>query len=212
MNFLPPTLSEAILNYPQAAPQDPVELVHKDPSEIRTLEGLTEEETKSVLQIRSLLVSVLRSADTLEPIVSLEVAAELLKKKHLRPQAYAWVIYPLDAKKNRISDQRRGFLSVVKHVAKFLPSPKELFDANVRIPENGTYLIIYGGSSEVLQHESVRKAIKKLTTQSRVADVLFWELEKDKSPTLWSLKAGCGEQDYNVKEFKDDSWVTECGF
>lgn len=120
------------------------------------------------------------------PLGTPAAVAAALRDGKLRPRSNWWIEYPLDARHRRIAARHKSSGSrYVVHVR-----PK--FPTNEQIPTieatNG-YLVIWGGSPDVLAIKGVPERIAAFTAAPLV-DVMFWE---QSTQTLHSLRFGLGE-------------------
>jgi hypothetical protein len=137
-----------------------------------------------------------------KPILTPADARKLLEEHHLPKYKGKWVIVAVNGKKEKIYQKLESggmrLLSTMKeYVPKSIVAQKE-----VPLPKNGGYLLIYSGSTEVLNDAKALERFKDLSSKNKVLDIILWE-EHDSSAVFWSVKAGTGAFGNTYKEFPD---------
>lgn len=172
-------------------PKTLVELIHAD---YRSLD----ERAKA---IRGHAVELVHSFER-QPVLNARLAREALERHHLPCRKGLWNTIVLDEKRERIYDRASGTRMRMRHAtSKSFPDIARLTE-KAPLPENGQYLIIYGGGIDALDERSLR-AYRRLKNEAVVADVLLWETTDD-TATFWSVRTGCGSQGSARIEFPDN--------
>lgn len=136
-----------------------------------------------------------------EPVLNARIARETLERHHLPCRRELWNTIVLDDKRERVYDRVTGTKMRMRHAtSKSFPDFERLAE-KAPLPENGQYLIVYGGGLEALDEKALR-AYRKLITRAPVADVLLWDTTGD-TATFWSLRTGCGSRGNEHIEFPD---------
>lgn len=114
-----------------------------------------------------------------------------------------WLTLSLD------QNRRRSFVAfsadssrTVEKLSRKVPDAEQL----PQLPSNGVYLVLYGGSPEVLEIPEVRERLIQLQADVPVADVLFRHLEAGPKSTLYSLRQGFGSHNRQLVDFPNDFW------
>lgn len=205
-------LSEIIPDWPASAPTSGVELRRTDYDALRDQlveAGASDQQVETVLAVRKHLVVAALSAS--EPAaLSVESAKAMIESHFLYPMARKWVTYPLRKDRTRVIAARQGGgADAVKAISRRIPTAEHLHDV-APLPEKGVYLMLYGGDPGILSLSDShgRRAeddLHDLFAAVPVVDVLFRLLEKDRPTTLYSLRAGLGEQTGQQIQFPDSA-------
>lgn len=151
--------------------------------------------------LRALAVQLVHSFER-APVLTAKAAQKLLEDHHLPVRVGKWVTVALNAERERIyAKGKGGAMRQVHAVTNEFPT-KDVLDKRAPIPEGGTYLVIYGGSPEILQDSDACHAKRTLTSEAPVADVLLWDVD-DEGATCWSIAAGGGARGSVPTEFPD---------
>lgn len=78
-------------------------------------------------------------------------------------------------------------------LSRSVPDPEELA-TTCPLPTGGTYVVLYGGSPEVLDEHDTATELEALLRSHPVSDVVFRHLTSNAAPALYSLGCGRGEQ------------------
>lgn len=203
-------LSELFPEYPADHPQTLQELFEAEPSTLSN---------PVAWELRRQSVQMAHSTETHYVNTPWDVLKLITSGYVIRPFEKGWVSHALSATRQPILIPREdGSLRYQKKATKLLPKPDELPNlyrgsGNKRAP---AWLVVYGGSPEILEKEPVRKGLAKLTRMRAIADIVFYENLPDALPTLWSIKAGTGMSGVtknSAKEipFPEPSYVLEIG-
>jgi len=188
----PTTLSEAIAQlgpYPLDHPQTMQALINADPDTISH---------PLAWFLRSQGVGVSRSAEA-HYVNSPKDAFALLKNKYvLHPWTGKWTTYAMTGSRQVavVPHPKGGTTPLCVHTA-IIPKMRELPSLPYE-DRNSTrqpaWLVIYGGTPEVLGKPGVAKGLATLLRHAPVADVLFYTRSDEgiTVPTMWSVKAGVG--------------------
>lgn len=188
-------LDEIIEGWPSEVGDSLAELVSipKDTLE-EILKPLDEDLSTLIWNLRFHAVEVLRSGEREAPLGTPSAVAEALRDGHLRPKDNWWIAYPLDTRHRRVVGPHRSGAS------RFMLVLRSKFPTNddiSKIEAAKGYLVIWGGSPDVLAIKGVPERIKSLTAATLV-DVMFW----DKSArTLHSLRFGHGGTETDKCDF-----------
>lgn len=195
-------LSQRLPGWPEQAPQYLPDLMQTRHIELKTQltqDGVPKPLIELVLEMRRDVIDAHHSASEL-PITSAQDAQRLLEDRILRTQSHQWVAYALGVNRLRLAvPHPSGGREYLRVVSRKLPTAKQLKDAPV--PQGGTYILIYGGSPQILEVADVASQIAELRKQLPIADVLFWHLIENQPPALYSLRAGCADQAGKRLEF-----------
>jgi hypothetical protein len=94
------------------------------------------------------------------------------------------------------------------HVSRRVPLAADLDEA-LPLPRGGRYVLVFGGSPELLEHDGIRQALERLLERAPVADVCFWTLAQGAAPTCFSLGEGRGQQGGRPVEFPNTQTAAE---
>lgn len=207
----PLTLSQLIPGYPEDAPQSLLKIFY---AEYSTLPPAAQ-------ALRAQAVELAHSIDEV-PITSPEVVLELLlpprsKKEQigrLKTLSGAWVIYALDEERKRSFSYHARGKSYRRLVDRMVPDDVKKLPA---LPPRGKYLLVWGGDPSILKRIEgegelrgrVSQRLARLASQVPVADVLFWDRQPGGTPTLHSLRRGCGDRGGARVEFPDATLLLE---
>ena len=190
----PTTLSEAFSKfgpYPSDHPQTMKDLVNADPDTVHH---------PLAWFLRAQAVAVSRSAEA-HYVNSPKDAFTLLRNKYvLHPWTGKWTTYAMTGSRQVavVPHPKGGTTPLRVHTAiipKFTQLPSLPYEdrSSSRQP---AWLVIYGGTPEVLSKPGVARGLATLLRRTPVADVLFYtRLDPDEgltTPTMWSIKAGVG--------------------
>lgn len=213
----PNTLTEALATlgpYPADHPQ--------------TLRGLLDADPESLSHplawfLRREAVEVQRSTEA-HYIHGPKDAFRLLKNGYvLHPWTGKWTSYALSESRQVIKvPHPRGGTTPLRKATPIIPKLTELPDLprsagrDGRSTKTPAWLLIFGGTPEVLSKPGVARGLATLQARGTVADVLFFDRDKQsgRPPTLWSLKTGCGVQENGDPdglrvEFPDEEALNE---
>lgn len=201
-------LSALVTDWPSGAPDNGVELRRTDYDALKEdliAAGATPEQISIVMSVRKHLIMAALSSS--EPAaLSVESAKAMIESNFIFPMAKKWVVYPLRRDRTRIISPRDGGgADALKVITRRVPVASEL-KQGAPLPEGGTYLIVYGGSPDIIglankKNERVETDIAQLFKNLPVADILFRLLEKGEPSALFSLRAGMGEKGGQPVEF-----------
>lgn len=193
------TLHDLIPGWPADGPSDLSEVLFLTDEAISELGD--RRETESVRQLRTQVRRAALSWGRSAQLSSPEQVERCLTNGDLRLISRRWLTLALD--RNR----RRSFVAfsadsarTVEKLSKWVPDPDKL----PTLPADGTYLILFGGSPDILEIDDVRERLRLLQKEVPVADVLFRHLEPGRS-TLYSLRQGFGVRNNNRLDFPDPS-------
>ena len=156
--------SSHIPSYPSDAPQWGDELLEAE------VEGVANELRRHL--VAALLASRQPPLDGPEAVKNAVLAGEIL------PLARKWRAYALDSRKRIDVRPWRGGVKTRVWTTKRVPTAEAL-NAHLPLSEGGCYLIVYGGSSSILNVKdengrSVPNDVAELTSQLAVCDVIGW--------------------------------------
>ena len=138
-----------------------------------------------------------------KPVHTAKAAQELLEAHHLSAPKGKWNVVALDADRERMYERVAGTnLRLVHHVSVSIPDARTLAK-KMPIPEGGTYLILRGGSPEVLNDIDALASYRQLKSTVPIADVLLWDDQGD-AATFWSIGAGAGQRGSAVVNFPNE--------
>jgi len=190
-----PKLGDIIEGWPEEVGDSLEELatIPKDALQ-EILDSLDSDLANLVLQLRLQAREIMQSSEREAPLGTPSAVAGALRSGQLRPKRNWWIAYPLDARHRRIVGAHRSGAS------RFLLVLRSKFPTDADIPAleaAAGYLVIWGGSPEVLSIKGVPERIKALTAAALV-DVMFWD---STSRTLHSLRFGLGEMETGKCDF-----------
>jgi len=173
---------------------------------LRDLAEVGVEELKSILEtkdkayaglvwgLRSQAQDLIRSSEREHALSTPAQIDAALRDGVLKPRPSWWIVYPLDTKMRRIAAPYKSGGSRFKvDLKKKFPTP----DQSLVDTDNGSHLVLWGGSPEVLQIPGVLERIVIFSKSSALKDVIFWDAD---SRSMWSLRFGIGQ---NPKETLD---------
>lgn len=204
------SLRELITDWPEDAPETLSALVSAGYDELKKLD-VTDAQRTVLLGLRAQAIDAAHALER-DPINCADDLARQLSSRRIRPMARAWLILALDASNDRIAVPRSGGggLYWLQDVWRTLPDSQQL-SARLRLPRGGRYLIVYGGSADVLDAEDVAGQLEELVRQLPVADVTFWHLRSGVAPALFSLRGGCGDRGGEREEFPNPTVAARLG-
>lgn len=206
----PRTLTEAIAlygNLPEDHPQTLADLMSADPDQIshplaQFLVG------QAVALVRSHERHYVRTPE--------DVLRYLSNKQVLHEWEGAWVAYALSGDRQVVLvPDSTGRVRSLRKATKLLPKFEDLPAIPASAHAKGkkpAWLIIYGGTPEVLSKPHVAQGLATLARRTGVADVCFYHSDPDEGvqPSLWSLRGGCGATSSGLRlEFPDQQKVEE---
>lgn len=204
-----PTWAELIPGWPEGAPTTGIELRRTDLDGLREHLadcGASPEAIETVLAVRRHLI--LAALSSSEPAAhSVEGARAMIESRFLYPLSRKWVVYPLRKDRTRVVAAREGGgADAVKHVSRRIPTPHDVLE-NAPLPDQGVYLVLYGGSPEILslsdRHgRTVESDLAGLLGEIPVADVVFRHVAGGEA-VIHSLLAGCGARGREAVAFPD---------
>lgn len=191
----PKTLAEAIASfgpYPEDHPQTLRGLLDADPDTIKH---------PLAWFLRAQGMDVRRSAEQ-HYINGPADALRLLRNGYvLHPWTGKWASYALSGSRTVMhTPHPRGGNTPLRVRTAIIPKHEDL----PPLPRHGrdgqkspAWLVIYGGTPEVLSKPGVARGLATLRRRAPVADVLFFHKDADAGipPTLWSIQAGVGMAD-----------------
>lgn len=187
----PKSLSEAVKVfgvYPDDHPQTLKDLLDADPASITN---------EFAWFLRAQAVEVMRSSEN-HYVNGPKDAFGLLKNGYaLHPWSGKWVSYALSSQRQlvKVAHERGGLVPLRKYtpiIPKWEDLPQLPFDGGAGV-KKPAWLVIYGGTPEVLSKPGVARGLATLQRRASVSDVLFFD--RVSVPTLWSVRAGVGIQD-----------------
>ena len=193
-------LRDIVAGWPQQAPGDGSELMLCDNEELES-RGLTGPDLELVKGLRAQFRRAAMSWSRSTMLGTAQQVEDALASGDLRLLSKRWVTLALDGKRRRTFVPFSGDSArTVEKITRIVPEADWL----PALPENGIYLVLWGGSPDVLEIPDVRERLTKLTGQVPVADVLFRHLEKGPKSTLYSLREGFGVCNRQRIEFPTD--------
>ena len=155
--------------------------------------------------LRAMAVDLVHSFER-EPVLTAESAMRLLEKHHLPARAGKWTVVALNKDLERVyTKSSTGGMRLLHWTSKFLPKPEHIQEY-VPLPPEGSYLLLYGGSPDVLSDTRAHDKVTQLRTESRVADVVLWD-ESDGTASFWSVRAKAGQRGSEPLTYPDPSIV-----
>jgi hypothetical protein len=191
-------LHERVINYPDYAPADSIELIS---TEVSDLKKLIDDETalSAVLDIRRDFLDAIRSYEK-KSITSPEIVLDLLEEIVIRPVTKKWLVYTLNDRKERKLVPRKNSDDMVYQTLVLAELPSvEFLSSEMPLVQGGSYLLIYGGGADALKTQSTQ--IRKLIEGLPISDILFWQLKQGEPATLFSVRAKIGNQGGTPVEF-----------
>jgi len=183
-----PKLGEIIEGWPTEVGDslEELALIPKDAFE-EALASLDPDLARLVKSLRAQARDLIYANEGEPPLGTPAALTAALRDGRLRPKPGFWTAYPLDKLHRRISARykSRGSRYVVVLSTKFPTNDGILEDVEAA----SGYLVVWGGSPDVLALKGVPERIKAFTATPLV-DVVFWE---SPATTLHSLRFGLGE-------------------
>lgn len=188
----PLLLSQAFPGYPTDHPQSLADLVSAEPDTVSH---------PLAWFLRKQTVEAMRSADH-HYVRSPGDALTLLRNGYaLHSLRGGWVSYALNADRRVVlvpsENSKYGGMRSLRKQTRLLPKPEDLPDIPItakRGNKKPAWLVIYGGTPEVLDKDHVAAGLARLQRCVAVADICFYDADPDEgvAPTLWSVRAGRG--------------------
>jgi hypothetical protein len=204
------TLRELMADWPTSAPETLAGLVAAGYDEIKQLD-VTDAQRELVLALRTQAIDAAHALER-SPLNCADDLVRQLSSRRIRPLARAWLVVGLDANNERIAVPRRGGggLYWLQDAYRELPDADQL-RSRLRLPRGGRYLIVYGGSPDVLDDPTVADRLEELIGATPTVDVTFWHLRSGVAPALFSLRGGCGDRGGEREEFPNQTAVSRLG-
>ena len=190
-------LGELIHGWPEEAPQDGIELIFAD-DEVLDEVGVTGEGRDLVTELRRHFRYAAAARGASAQLGNAEAVVSAMDNGDVRVWEGKWLTLVLDRHRRRVfTTQGRGAENprTVAQVTKYVPGVEKL----PRLPEEGTYLVIFGGDPAVLHIDDVRQRLRLLARNVPVADVLVRRRGRrnqsgvpTSAPTTWSVREGVG--------------------
>lgn len=195
--------SELIPGWPEHAPRDGIDLILLEDDALRAL-GLDGDELELVTKVRRHLRMAALSRGSSTQLSNANAVVAALDSGDLRVYQGHWLLIVLDKHRRRVfAPQRKepGTSRAVVQVSKWVPDDPSRLPG---LPEGGTYLVLWGGSVEVLAIPDVRERLRQLAAVCPISDVVFRRRGKAlagsgedapvqySAPTTWSLREGIG--------------------
>jgi hypothetical protein len=184
-------LRELLPQYPPEAPQTLRELVSSDSSDLNELDDAVR---AVVFELRRQTIDAIHAFER-DPILCPDDLVRQLTTRRIPMLAKRWMVVCLDRNGDRIAVRRAqgGGMRWLQEPYSALPTPSELA-SNLRLPQGGKYLLIWGGGPDVLEDAGTVAALKAIVSDLPVADITLWWLRTGQAPTLFSVRAGAGDQ------------------
>jgi hypothetical protein len=190
-------LGDLIPGWPEAAPQDGTELIFADDELLDEL-GVEGDGRRLVTELRRHVRYAAAARGSSTQLGNAEAVMSALDNGDLRLWWGKWMTLVLDRHRRRVfTTQRRGAENprTVAQVTGFVPDADKL----PRLPEEGTYLLIFGGDQAVLHIDDVRRRLRDLAGRVPVADVIVRRAGRRNesgspisAPTTWSVRERVG--------------------
>lgn len=200
----PRGLSDLVPGYPEDHPQTLKALWEADPDQIHH---------QVAWELRRMTFEAVRSTGAKRVHSPIEAFTLLKNGYALRPLEGAWTSVGLSETREVIRvPHHRGGVATLRVYTPLIPKVDDLpvlpRTPGRRSGKTAAWLVIYGGTPEVLSKPGVAKGLatlrRRLPREKRagVADILFFhkDLEAGVPPTLWSVMAGCGMQENGSPE------------
>lgn len=184
-------LQKIIPNWSEESPSTLIELFNADYNTLSETEK----------ELRALAVELVQLQER-TPISTASVAKDLLERKHLTSRNGYWTFIALNEKKDRYYIRWKDGYRLVNYQSKTLPDIETL-RKNAPLPENGSYILIFGGSPEILNQEKELNSWKKIVSEFTLSDLIIWE-NSENGNIFWSLGAGVGQIGNKVIGFRDN--------
>lgn len=151
--------------------------------------------------LRALAINLVQRFER-EPIHTPMVAKKMLEDHHLPVRRNKWVAVVLDSSKEKNFVRAEGGAMRLNHSVSTNPFESKKLSSKAVLPENGKYLIIYGGSPSILNDPGVADNLATLREEVPVADILFWYADSAVSE-FYSVGAGVGMSGSTEISFPD---------
>jgi hypothetical protein len=197
-------LSQLLPGWPDSAPQSLSDLVF---AENEAIEATVDDGAVRdlVFQLRGHVRAAARQRGQSAQLASPSAIQEAFTNGDLVLVERKWLTLPLDRHRRRTFKPYSADSSrTVSKISRFVPDAADL----PVLPEDGVYLMLWGGSPDVLEIDDVRQRLRAVQDAVPVCDVLFRQREKRKS-TLWSLRQGFGCCGNDVVEFPNNNLAKE---
>lgn len=196
----PRTLSECVPGYPADHPQTLAELAAAEPDTITA---------PAAWFLRRQVIAASRAAERHDVNGPSDVLALLTNGYALHPWEGAWVSYALSARRQVILvPGEGGSMRSLRKATRLIPKTEDLPEipsTAYRGPKKPGWLLIYGGTPDVLSKEHVAQGLATLQRRVPVADICFYQKGEEGicAPTLWSVRAQAGVSGTTRVEFPD---------
>ena len=207
------SLSDLIPGWPSQVPAEGSELVLIDDHSLSSLD-LTEEEMSLVKGLRKHLRQAAISKNLSVPLGNAIAVSSALETGDLKEFQGRWAIFPLDKYNRRVFVPLRnqpGSSRTAVHLSKWF---QDDYDKIPNLPEDGRYLVIYGGDPAVLDIQDCRERIKKFISEFPIADIVFRtrSTATGKFSTVWSVREGFGVSQNERIDFPNKAHIKEIDF
>lgn len=187
----PRTLTEALAlgPYPEDHPQTLADLVAADPDTLSH---------PLAWFLRKQAIEATRAAER-HYVTGPKDALRLLGNGYaLHAWDGAWVSYGLSADRQVIlTPHEKGGVRAMRKATRLIPKVEDLPELPAGQSVSGkraSWLVIFGGTPEVLSKPHVAQGLATLQRRLPIADIVFYSCSADggQAPTLWSVRAGTG--------------------
>lgn len=188
----PRTLTEALAqfgSYPEDHPQTVAELVSAEPDTLSH---------PLAWFLRKQAIEATRSSER-HYVNGPQDALRLLRNGYvLHPWEGSWVSYALTGDRQvALVPHDKGGVRTLRKATRLIPKADDLPDlphGATRGGKKAAWLVIYGGTPEVLSKPHVATGLATLRRRVPTADIVFYTCDAAAGtpPTLWSVTAGCG--------------------
>lgn len=158
--------------------------------------------------MRALLVECLHGFER-TPVLTAQVCKDMLERHHLPKVPNRWCIVSLNKNREKVYDRAKGGgLRLSSLVRDKIPSVESCSRLNQ--DENGSLLLIYSGSVDILNDNEAFERFINLGQSYKISDVVIWD-ERGQSVHFWSISAGAGSYGNSEISFSDnikyERWV-----
>lgn len=149
--------------------------------------------------LRALAMELVHSHER-APVLTAADTVRMLEDHFLKTLPWKWTAVALNARRERmyVKTQSGGMRQLTVNDKYLMPAWKLKKEAP--LPEGGAYLLLYGGSPQVLESDKALQVWKDLRTALPVCDIVCWEKSPD-GHIAWSVGAGVGMRGNDVLDF-----------
>lgn len=157
--------------------------------------------------LRSLALNLVQVNER-RPILTAAAAAKALETHQISALQRKWSAIALTERRELYYVHAGvGKMRQLHVVDWYVPTHTMLYE-DAPLPHNGVYLLVYGGSPDVLDDEKALNRYRAMRSRFPVCDVVLWDRQEGGS-IAWSIGAGAGLRGNEIVEFPDPEKLAE---